>query len=358
MLADSAQLMHSMLAVMEKQTQLIDELRKSRQLSELKLDGVKMPSYGGTLKESFQLYREQVEKYFLAKDIDWKDSKLSERIFAVLPGLLRYGAAQWYIVKNGDVKSVQDFFEKLEEAFVPPDLQERLRDQMNDLKERQCRDLPDYISKFRHLITQVKEMSELDKIVYFLCGLPSRIREEVQYRRSATLTDAITVALDYDRSHAHRGRSEGARDRPRKTIKRILSSWTMSAADIQEQADELQALVDKTRVEVEETVTAASKVAQETDLCGLQPGFDSGLHAMQPDMVPGVCETPPVQAEDSDLHAILPNLDSGVCGSPPEQEAELHAMQPVTLVQHGSQPTSTTETLKVNALKSERKSNF
>ncbi|GMF39303.1 unnamed protein product [Phytophthora fragariaefolia] len=444
-MADSAQLMHSMLAAMEKQTQLIDELRKSRQLSELKLDGVKMPSYGGTLKESFQLYRDQVEQYFLAKGIDWKDSKLSERILAVLAGSLRYGAAQWYIVKKGDVKSVQDFFKKLEEAFVPPDLQERLRDQMNDLKERQCRDFPDYISKFWHLITQVKEMSELDEIMYFLRGLPSSIREGVQYRRSATLTDAITVALDYDRSHAHRGRSEGARDRPRyrsydnrrsrsnndgpvpmeidqmqskkecmrrnlcfrcgssahrarqcpmqpqqmQMAKRnapkynnsgnsqgrkprmnsvleeddqadtiVMDRVTMSVADIQEQADEFQAFMDKTRVEVEETVTAASKVAQETNLCGLQSGFDSGLHAMQPEMVPGVCETPPVQAEDSDLHAMLPNLDSGVCGSPPEQEVELHAVQPVTLVQHGSQPTSTTETLKVNAVKSERKSNL
>ncbi|GMF36709.1 unnamed protein product [Phytophthora fragariaefolia] len=55
---------------------------------------------------------------------------------------------------------------------------------------------------------------------------------------------------------------------------------------------------------------------------------------------------------------MLPNLDCGVCGSPPEQEAKLHAMQPVTLVQHGSQPTSSTETLKVNAVKSERKSNI
>ncbi|GMF55282.1 unnamed protein product [Phytophthora fragariaefolia] len=102
-MADSAQLMHSMLAARENQTQLIDELRKSRQLWELKLDGVKMPSYGRTLKESFQLYREQVEQYVLVKGIDWKDSKLSERVLVVLAGSLRYGAAQWFIVKKGDV---------------------------------------------------------------------------------------------------------------------------------------------------------------------------------------------------------------------------------------------------------------
>lgn len=133
-MADSAQLMHSMLAAMEKQTQLIDELRKSRQLSELKLDGIKLLSYGGTLKESFQLYREQVEQYVLAKGIDWKDSKLRGRILAVLGGSLKDGAAQWYIVKKDEVQSVEDFFGKLEEEFVPPDLQERLQDQMNDIE--------------------------------------------------------------------------------------------------------------------------------------------------------------------------------------------------------------------------------
>ncbi|GMF50469.1 unnamed protein product [Phytophthora fragariaefolia] len=68
----------------------------------------------------------------------------------------------------------------------------------------------------------------------------------------------------------------------------VMDRVTMGVADIQEQADELQAFMDKTRVEVEETVTATSKVAQETDLCGLQSGFDSGLHGMQQDMVPGV----------------------------------------------------------------------
>ncbi|GMF47668.1 unnamed protein product [Phytophthora fragariaefolia] len=61
----------------------------------------------------------------------------------------------------------------------------------------------------------------------------------------------------------------------------VMDHVTMSVADIQKQADEVQAFMDKTRVEIEETVTAASKVANETDLCGLESGFDSGLLAMQ-----------------------------------------------------------------------------
>ncbi|CAI5708341.1 unnamed protein product [Peronospora effusa] len=47
-------------------------------------------------------------------------------------------------------------------------------------------------------------MSELDQIMYFLRGLTGRTREEVQYRRYTTLSEAITVALDFHRSHPQR----------------------------------------------------------------------------------------------------------------------------------------------------------
>ncbi|CAI5728185.1 unnamed protein product [Peronospora farinosa] len=47
-------------------------------------------------------------------------------------------------------------------------------------------------------------MSELDQIMYFPRGLTGRTREEVQYRRCTTLSEVITVALDFDRSHPHR----------------------------------------------------------------------------------------------------------------------------------------------------------
>ncbi|KAG6613497.1 Retroelement pol Polyprotein [Phytophthora cinnamomi] len=110
----------------------------------------------------------------------------------------------------------------------------------------------------------------------------------------------------------------------------VMDRVTMSVADIQEQADELQAFMDNARVQVEETVTAASEMTEYAGSCGLQPVEEPSLHAMQPE------------------------LESGVCGSPPEQEAELHEKKPVKLVKQGSQPTSTTETLKVNAVKSER----
>ncbi|POM59129.1 LOW QUALITY PROTEIN: Hypothetical protein PHPALM_36132, partial [Phytophthora palmivora] len=280
--------------------------------------------------------------------------------------------------------------------------------------------------------------------MYFLRGLPSSIREEVQYRRSPTLTDAITVALDYDRSHSHRGRSDGARDRPRyrsydnrrskssddgpvpmeidnvrvpskeeckrrnlcfssahrarncpaqpmQTARRsapkynysgqaqrggntrmnmvreddddkvntvIMDRVTMNVADIQEQADSLQAFIEQTRKEVEKTFTAVSETTEETGLCGLQSVREPELHAMHSEEEPGVCGSPPERKPE--LHAMHSVDESGVCGSPPEQESGLPVTHPEDdVVKQGSRPTSSVPTdVKVNAVKSERKSNL
>jgi hypothetical protein len=60
--------------------------------------------------------------------------------------------------------------------FIPPDLQERLRDSLYQLKQRECRDLAEYVTKYRQMISWVKVISELDKIALFKRGLVSQTR--------------------------------------------------------------------------------------------------------------------------------------------------------------------------------------
>ncbi|KAF1319757.1 Retroelement pol polyprotein, partial [Globisporangium splendens] len=96
----------------------------------------------------------------------------------MLGGTLRQGAAQWFIVKKTEIETVDQFFLELGSEFIPADLQERLRDQLGELSQGQSRGLDDYVSRFRHVITQVQEMSELDKIMYFVRGLAPAIRTE------------------------------------------------------------------------------------------------------------------------------------------------------------------------------------
>ncbi|KAF1317106.1 polyprotein, partial [Globisporangium splendens] len=174
----NAQLLQSMLAVLNQQAEMIREFQQVKRESEIKLEGCKLPVYSGALQESFQLYKEQVGDYLKARNIDRQDASLQPRLLAMLGGTLRQGAAQWFIVKKTEIETVDQFFLELGNEFVPADLQERLRDQLGELSQGQCRGLDDYVSRFRHVITQVQEMSELDKIMYFVRGLAPAIRTE------------------------------------------------------------------------------------------------------------------------------------------------------------------------------------
>ncbi|KAG1713528.1 hypothetical protein DVH05_001315 [Phytophthora capsici] len=116
---------------------------------------------------------------------------------------------------------MQDLILKLTDEFVPPDLQECLRDQLYALKQKNCPSLEAYISRFREVIMQVTDMSEfmsvtcmiasrkreIYKITYFTRGLMSPTREEVQYRRCKTVSQAMKIAVEYDRSHHVRGKN-------------------------------------------------------------------------------------------------------------------------------------------------------
>ena len=75
---------------------------------------------------------------------------------------------------------MKDLIVQVNKEFIPPGLQERLRDQLYAIKQTSCPNLEVY---FREAIMQVTEMSELDKITSFTRGLVSPTREEVQYRR-------------------------------------------------------------------------------------------------------------------------------------------------------------------------------
>ena len=106
-----------------------------------------------------------MEQYFFSRGVDWKSLELSQRKLAVLGGTLKQGAVQWYVMQKQYVTNVDDLFSKVEREFFPADLKERLREDLNNMIERDCEELPNYVCKFRHVVTQVREMSELDQIM-------------------------------------------------------------------------------------------------------------------------------------------------------------------------------------------------
>ena len=78
---------------------------------------------------------------------------------------------------------MDELFSHLEQEFVLADLQIRLRDQLRNLDQAQCRDLGDFVNRFRKLMIQVRNMSDVDSIFYFTPGLKHQTRAEIEYRR-------------------------------------------------------------------------------------------------------------------------------------------------------------------------------
>ncbi|KAF1321051.1 Retroelement pol polyprotein, partial [Globisporangium splendens] len=168
---------------------------------EYKVEGINMPQYHGKIGESVELYFDQAIRYMEAKGIQWQNQEEEKRVLALLSANLKGAAAAWFMVNKDSIKDVQTFIQRLHAEFTPVDLQERLRDQLYQLKQHECKNLEEYLWKFRQLIMQVKSMDELDKITYFVRGLRREIREEVQYCRCDSLSQAMSKALQYDRAH-------------------------------------------------------------------------------------------------------------------------------------------------------------
>ncbi len=165
-----------------------------------------MPKYHGKMNENISIYLHQVNTFFKAKNLDpMKNPNVEPRCLAMIVANFRGQAAAWYqdrLANNNPIRSITELAEALRNEFQPPDLQERLRDQLYSLQQKNCRDLQEYVEKFRRIVSQIEHMTMMDKVTHFSRGLRLKTREEVKYKRCSDVTQAIQVALEYERSHA------------------------------------------------------------------------------------------------------------------------------------------------------------
>ncbi|KAI9985393.1 hypothetical protein PInf_004747 [Phytophthora infestans] len=148
-----------------------------------------------------KLFLDQARLFFEAKNIAYTHDDNRKRVLAIMVSNLTGQAAAWYVTQEHEIVDITALAAALRREFIPPDLQERLRDSRYQLKQRECRDLAEYVTKYRQLISRVKDMGELDKILLFTRGLVSQTRAEVVYRRCSTVHQAINVAMEYARAH-------------------------------------------------------------------------------------------------------------------------------------------------------------
>jgi hypothetical protein len=183
--------------------QHLDSLQTSR---EGRVEGAKMPAFAGKPHESVPEYIFDVRLFAKAKNINPDRLENQERLVAMMIASMSGAAASFIynhvVIDQQPICTIDDFAQLLEDEFVPPDQQQRLRAALKRCVQKHSID--DYVARFRKIIAQVREMSQLDKVDRFVDGLKPDTRKEVNYQRCTTLREAISCAQAYERTHFER----------------------------------------------------------------------------------------------------------------------------------------------------------
>ena len=107
-------LMERMLQMLAHQQKIIDDMARQRMDAPIRVEGLKLPTYSGRIEESARLFYEQMNQYFLARGTDWNSSTISRQVLAILGSALRGPAAQWYAIRQHDIRNVEEFFYELD----------------------------------------------------------------------------------------------------------------------------------------------------------------------------------------------------------------------------------------------------
>ncbi|KAI9984517.1 hypothetical protein PInf_005875 [Phytophthora infestans] len=196
----------------------MDQLQHQRSSRELKIEGASMPKFYGKPQESVDEFIFETTLFMNGKNIDYGHPANQVRVVAMLACNLRESAASWYhnriMIDKEPIGSIDEFEAALRDEFLPPDQQHRLRAALRCCK--QTSDVEEYVSRFRKIITQARDMSALDKVDHFIMGLKPETRKEVDYLNCNSLRAAVSAAQAYERAHFGGGRRSHAarRDAP------------------------------------------------------------------------------------------------------------------------------------------------
>ncbi|KAE9053481.1 hypothetical protein PF006_g33551, partial [Phytophthora fragariae] len=155
----NARLLAEVTTLLRQQQELMTKL-VNRPPAEKRVEGISMLKYSGSLGESLELFLDQARLFFEAKDTDYMHSSNSRRVLAMMVSNLQGQTAAWYVTQQSSIDTIDELADALRREFIPADLQERLRDALYKLKQREGRDLADYVTRYRQLIMRVKDMSE------------------------------------------------------------------------------------------------------------------------------------------------------------------------------------------------------
>lgn len=173
-----------------------NQIKHQHSNREFKVESVSMPTFHGRPNESVDEFIFEAKIFMNGKNIDYTRPENQGRVVAMLASNLRTGAVSWYhrriMVENNPISTINDFEQALNDELIPPDQQQR-----SGAVFRACRQtghVDDYVARFRKIIAQVREMTQLDKVDRFVEGLKPETRMEINYLLCATLSEAIAAA--------------------------------------------------------------------------------------------------------------------------------------------------------------------
>ena len=147
--------------------------------------------FNGKTNEDIDAWFFTLERYFKKADIS-QDEKVD---FAV--DYLRDGALTTYrSIENRDSIPWNEFKRIFYSAYQCQNIQKVLRKKLASL--RQTGTITEYIHSFNHLINQIKNMSEDDKIDRFTEGLREETSVKVAFEEPATLAEAKALAQRFE----------------------------------------------------------------------------------------------------------------------------------------------------------------
>lgn len=163
-------------------------------------DYEKPPSYNGSEEEDLNLWLFKTNQYFTAKRL--AENEMLRRV----PSFLDKAALSWFIqlredISNGSSQPIDtwtDFENAIKQNFEAPNQQQLLRSKMRRLKQGDS--IRDYVTAFRNMLAKITDMSEDDRIHYFVSGLRDNTRSECEYKAPATFSEAVIIAQNFDNS--------------------------------------------------------------------------------------------------------------------------------------------------------------
>lgn len=172
-----------------------------------------LPEFHGRLNpEEFLEWLSAIEKFF-----DYKETPASQRVKLVATRLRGYASTWWDQVQEvrlrkgkPKISSWEKMKTRLKEKFIPPDFAQSSFSRYNNLRQ-EAKNVVDYTEEFYKLVARndVQETEE-QLTAWYIGGLKTHIRDEVEMHRIWKVTDAYQLALKVEAKLSRTGARRAA----------------------------------------------------------------------------------------------------------------------------------------------------